>query len=52
MDKNLLKILACPKCKNTVVIKGNKILCENCKLKFNFVLNDVPNMLLEDAENY
>ena len=48
INKELLDILACPKCKSDVKQKGNFIICEHCKLAFP-VLDDVPDMLLEDA---
>jgi len=46
--RELLEILACPKCKSDVVEKGMFILCRKCKLAYP-VLGDVPDMLLEDA---
>ncbi len=49
VDKKLLEILACPKCKGDVVEKGMFIVCENCRLAFPVLDGDVPDMLLEDA---
>ncbi len=46
--KDLMKILACPKCKGDVKEKGMFIVCNHCKLAYP-VLGDVPNMLIEDA---
>jgi hypothetical protein len=48
INKKLLDILACPKCKSDVKQKENFIICEKCRLAFP-VLDDVPDMLLEDA---
>ena len=48
MDKELLDILACPKCRGDVLSKGNFILCRKCRLAYP-VLDDVPDMLIEDA---
>lgn len=48
MDRKLLEILACPKCKGGVRVKGMFILCEKCGLAFP-VLDGVPDMLVEDA---
>jgi len=48
VDKNLMKILACPKCKGDVKEVGMFLVCENCKLAFP-VLDDVPDMVVEDS---
>ena len=48
MNKELLDVLACPKCKESVEVKNKFILCKKCKLAFP-VLDTVPDMLLEDA---
>lgn len=51
IGKNLLEILACPKCKGNVrhEKKAGVLVCEHCRLKFK-VLDGVPNMLLKDAD--
>lgn len=48
--KDLMKILACPKCKSG--IKENKmfLVCKSCGLAYP-VLGDVPDMLIDDAWN-
>ncbi len=48
IDKELLKILACPVCKSDVVLKGNKIICVKCYRKYP-IRNDIPIMLEEEA---
>jgi hypothetical protein len=48
VQKNLLKVLACPECKGNVKEMGMFIVCGNCKLGYP-VLDDVPDMLIEDA---
>jgi len=48
MNKDLLDILACPKCKGDVQSKGKFLVCRKCKLAFP-VLEEVPDMLVEDA---
>lgn len=48
IKKELLDILACPKCKSEVKQTGNFIVCEKCKMAFP-ILGDVPDMLIEDA---
>jgi len=51
MDESLIKILACPKCKSDVELKGDKIICKNpeCGLKYP-VKDGIPVMLIEEAE--
>jgi uncharacterized protein YbaR (Trm112 family) len=48
MDRELLDVLACPKCRGKVRERGMFLLCEKCGLAFPF-LDGVPDMLLEDA---
>ncbi|MBI4173648.1 MAG: Trm112 family protein [Candidatus Aenigmarchaeota archaeon] len=48
VDKELLAILACPKCKGDVNLEKQFITCKACSLAFP-VLDDVPDMLLDDA---
>jgi len=51
IDKELLDILACPKCKAGVGLEGEKIICENpeCGLKYP-IKDDIPIMLIDEAE--
>ncbi len=53
LDEKLLEILVCPKCKGKIVYskEENKIICETCRLKYG-VLNDIPIMLIDEAESY
>jgi uncharacterized protein YbaR (Trm112 family) len=48
VSKDLLKILACPKCKGEIKEQGMFLVCNKCKLAYP-VLDDVPDMLMEDA---
>ena len=48
ISKELLEILACPKCKGDVKEEGMFLTCTVCKLAYP-VLEDVPDMLIEDA---
>ena len=48
INKKLLEILACPKCKGNIEKKEMFIICKKCKLAFP-ILDDVPNMLIDDA---
>ena len=51
IDKELLKILACPKCKNGVVINKAKdgLLCKECGLLYP-IKDDIPVMLIDEAK--
>ena len=49
VDKDLIDILACPKCKGDVEEKEMFILCKKCKLAYPVLDGDVPDMLIEDA---
>ena len=46
MDKKLLDILACPKCKGDVKLKGGSLRCSKCKSEYG-IENDVPIMLVK-----
>jgi len=48
LDKKLLEILACPKCKGNIEKKEMFIICKKCKLAFP-ILDDIPDMLIDDA---
>jgi hypothetical protein len=51
IQKELLDILACPKCKNPVVLNeaGTYLICGNCRLRYP-IENDIPIMLIDRAE--
>jgi len=51
IDKELLEILVCPKCKRKVIYaeKEDKLLCKHCKLKYR-IEEGIPIMLPEEAE--
>lgn len=51
VKKELLEILACPKCKAAVRSEGGFLVCANpaCGLKYP-VRNGIPIMLIEEAE--
>ncbi len=51
INKELLEILACPRCKQKVVLgqSGEYLLCENCRLRYP-VEDDIPIMLVDRAE--
>ena len=53
LDKKLLEILACPKCKGGLEYKSEqeKLICQNCR--FNFAIKeDIPILLLDEAEKF
>jgi uncharacterized protein YbaR (Trm112 family) len=52
IPKELLKILACPKCKGDVRYDKSAIFCDNCRLRFKILDDTIPNMLLADAEKF
>ena len=50
IKKDLLDILACPKCKGPVreEREGDGIVCERCRLRYP-VVDDIPVMLIDEA---
>jgi uncharacterized protein YbaR (Trm112 family) len=51
LSKELLEILACPKCKGEVQLHqdGARIVCAACRLAYP-VRDDIPVMLIDEAE--
>lgn len=51
ISKDLLDILACPKCKGDVNLTENEdgLICDVCKLKY-LIKDDIPVMLIDEAE--
>ena len=49
VPKDLLEIMACPKCKGDIQEKGMFILFKKCKLAYPVLDENVPDMLIEDA---
>ncbi|HEX9665372.1 MAG TPA: Trm112 family protein [Thermodesulfobacteriota bacterium] len=52
IDKKLLEILACPKCKGDLKLKEDEsgFICEQCKLLYP-IKDDIPIMLIEEAKS-
>ena len=51
IDKALLDILACPKCKQDVRLEGEKLVCTNKSCGLRYPIRDgIPIMLIEEAE--
>jgi len=53
LDKELLDILACPKCKGDLEYdqESKKLICNNCRLKYD-IKDDIPIMLIDEAEKF
>ncbi|MCX7702554.1 MAG: Trm112 family protein [Planctomycetota bacterium] len=49
LDERLLKILACPLCKESVEFKEGKLVCTKCGRRYP-VKDGIPIMLIEEAE--
>jgi uncharacterized protein len=50
LNQDLLKILACPKCKTPVVQEGDTIRCTNRNCGLIYPVRDgIPVMLIEEA---
>ena len=51
IEKELLEILCCPKCKADVRLDGEKIVCTNpqCGLRYP-IREGIPVMLIDEAE--
>ncbi|MBN2059987.1 MAG: Trm112 family protein [Deltaproteobacteria bacterium] len=50
ISKELLDILACPKCKGDIHLNDSEdgLICDNCKLMYE-IKDDIPIMLIEEA---
>jgi uncharacterized protein YbaR (Trm112 family) len=50
IDKELLNILACPKCKGDLILEDDEsaLVCNTCKLKYR-IEDDIPIMLIDEA---
>ncbi len=49
VPKDLMQVLACPKCKSAVKENGMFIVCSKCKLAYPVLDEKIPDMLMEDA---
>ena len=49
-DKELLDILACPKCKNELCLNINEdgLICKHCKIVYE-IRDDIPILLIDQA---
>ncbi len=53
LSKELLDILACPKCKGELEYDqaNNKLTCHKCRLRFT-IEEDIPILLIDEAQEY
>ena len=52
ISKDLLDILACPKCKGSVELteKADGLVCKSCQLLYE-IREDIPVMLIDEAKS-
>ena len=51
MDKDLLKILACPACKGELSLEGERLICQNSSCGLRYPIREgIPVMLVSEAE--
>jgi len=52
LNKELLDILACPKCKGDIRLNTseNGLICDNCRLLYH-IKDGIPVMLIDEAES-
>ena len=53
LDKELLEILACPKCKGDLEYRPEQeqLVCNKCRLIYP-IRDDIPVMLIDEAEKF
>jgi len=51
INKELLEILVCPKCKGPIYLTENQdgLICDQCRLKYE-IRDEIPIMLIEEAK--
>lgn len=49
ISKELLDILVCPKCKKSLKLEGERLICSNCRVAYP-IKDEIPVMLIEEAE--
>lgn len=49
ISKELLEVLACPKCKGPVALRGEALECDSCGLRYR-IDDGIPVMLIDEAE--
>lgn len=53
LDKALLEVLVCPKCRGELEYRPEEsaLLCHACRLRYN-IEDDIPVMLIDEAEPF
>ncbi len=53
LSDELLKVLACPKCKGELEYdrENGKLICGACRLRYD-IKDDIPIMLIDEAEKF
>lgn len=53
LDKQLLEIIACPKCKGDLEYKPevDQLICNECRLIYS-IKDDIPIMLIDEAVKF
>ena len=51
LNRELVELLACPKCKGTLSLRPDEsaFVCQTCKLVYT-VTDDIPNFIIEEAK--
>ena len=51
LSRDLIDILACPKCKGALTLRPDETAfeCAHCKLAY-AVIDDIPNFIIEEAQ--
>jgi uncharacterized protein YbaR (Trm112 family) len=51
LNKELIEILACPKCKGALTLRADESAfeCARCRLAY-AVVDDIPNFIVEEAK--
>lgn len=50
LSPELLAIIACPICKQSVLLRDDFLVCSTCKKKYP-IKDDIPIMLIEEAQD-
>ena len=53
LSKELLDILACPKCKGDIYLNeaGDGLICDKCRLLYE-IKDDIPIMLIDEGDKW
>ncbi|NOZ84563.1 MAG: Trm112 family protein [Epsilonproteobacteria bacterium] len=48
--KEILSVLACPKCKGCLITENERLVCTNCGLKYE-IEDGIPRLIIDEAED-